>query len=163
MYSISFSKRSWVKGQSQYFRVKIPNVNERIIEKSGHRLADSMAYHQWGEIGRRSTVLKERDILLKNYACSGHGGYVLINTNPERKGEYKGVLWASSGNYTGLPEGMFFEVYLYEEDQMWAQLSRDLPMEDWEKVIQDMHRDGVTATAARINELANKTYQTIKQ
>lgn len=91
-----------------------------LVNADKHKVADSLA-REWGEIQGVSTIFNKRGLLIKNYSCSGHGGYVVVSDKKieSLKADY------SVESYSGWQEyfGEFrFYVYTFEEDCEWSRL-----------------------------------------
>jgi len=87
---------------------------------SKHKIADRIA-REWGSINESETIFNINGYLLKEYDCSGHGGYVLISDIPLPYIE-PDLAAEQYSNYENYFEGVRFYAYSFEEDCEWAKL-----------------------------------------
>lgn len=127
--------------QGRYGRVKrakMELVDGKYTKPSRHGFLDRVA-SDWGEVNSQSTVAYSDTYLLKNYSCSGHGGYLLF-TDTEISGLHSNYSRESWKGDTGIIEPFF--VYIFEEDCDWAILSLICTDKTWAKVEKEWKKAG---------------------
>jgi len=104
-------------------KLRIDKTGKAIDTASKHKLANSLA-RDWGIINWQETIFNKGGYLLKNYGCSGHGGYILISDK-----ELNGLQSDYNSREYNDPsyfDGAEFWTYIFEEDCEWAKLYKIL-------------------------------------
>lgn len=134
-----------------YLTLKRKGEESKIDNTSKHIIANRLA-KDWGDINHSKTIFNKKGYLLKNYGCSGHGGYILITDkelpdmeNSLSQGKYKPIDYF---------EGIEFYAYTFEEDCGWARLYKILAPDTFEIVAKEWEKNLIRPPKISLKEHA---------
>lgn len=142
-------------GKKTYLTCKSKN-DYSFDTSTKHKLADRVA-KEWGNINESETIFNINGNLLKNYDCSGHGGYILVTDKPLV--DIKPDLSQNSYHPINLFKKIEFYVYSFEEDCEWAKLFLILSSSLFEIVEQKWKEKLIAPPKQSLKEYAKQSLQ----
>jgi len=156
---IRLPKKSWYPGESDFFTI---TVDDQFPDHSVNKLLDAVAFEAWGGKGSAETVLNRADIVIRQYSCPSHGGFmVMTGLDLSSIGRLE---VSSAHSPSRWPKN--FEVRSFEEDQEWAELwlacSEEVRLEIAKHLVRNDDDETVIWRAAKLDKIAAEMYPNFK-